>query len=66
LAGRWSLAWFVDAGNAFEGSHIDAKSAAGMGGRWQSPLGPIRIDLAHPFDDPATRWRIHITLGPDL
>ena len=31
LAGRWSLAWFVDAGNAFEGSHIDAKSAAGSG-----------------------------------
>ena len=66
LAGRWSLAGFFDAGNAFEGSHIDAKSAAGLGGRWQSPLGPIRIDLAHPFDDPTTRWRIHITLGPDL
>ncbi|MEO8463769.1 MAG: autotransporter assembly complex family protein [Gammaproteobacteria bacterium] len=66
LTGRWSFACFVDAGNAFEGSHIDAKSAAGLGGRWQSPLGPIRIDLAHPFDDPATRWRIHISLGPDL
>ena len=66
LAGRWSLAWFVDGGNAFEGSHIDAKSATGLGGRWQSPLGPIRIDLAHPLDDPATRWRIHISLGPDL
>ncbi len=66
LRGPWSLAWFVDAGNAFEGSHIDAKSAAGLGGRWQSPLGPIRIDLAHPFDDPATHWRIHISLGPDL
>ena len=66
LRARWSLAWFVDAGNAFEGSHIDWKSAAGIGGRWQSPLGPIRIDLAHPFDDPATRWRIHVSLGPDL
>jgi len=66
LHARWSLAWFVDAGNAFEGSHIDAKSAAGIGGRWQSPLGPIRIDLAHPFDDPATRWRVHVSLGPDL
>jgi translocation and assembly module TamA len=63
---RWSLAFFVDAGNAFERSRIDAKSAAGVGGRWQSPLGPIRIDLAHPFDDPATRWRVHISLGPDL
>ena len=66
LTGRWSLAWFADAGNAFEGSHIEAKSSAGIGGRWQSPLGPIRIDLAHPFDDPGTRWRIHVSLGPDL
>ena len=66
LHGPWSLAWFVDAGNAFEGSHIDAKSAAGFGGRWQSPLGPIRIDLAHPFHDPGTSWRIHVSLGPDL
>jgi translocation and assembly module TamA len=66
LRGRWSVAWFVDAGNAFEGSHIDAKTSAGLGGRWQSPLGPIRIDLAHPFDDATTRWRIHISLGPDL
>ena len=66
LRDRWSLAWFVDAGNAFEGSHLDAKSSAGLGGRWQSPLGPIRIDLAHPFDDPTTRWRVHVSLGPDL
>jgi translocation and assembly module TamA len=66
LKGRWSLAWFADAGNAFEGSHIAAKRSAGFGGRWQSPLGPIRIDLAHPFDDPATQWRFHVSLGPDL
>jgi translocation and assembly module TamA len=66
LHARWSLAYFVDAGNAFEGSHIEAKRSAGLGGRWQSPLGPIRIDLAHPFDDPGTRWRFHVSLGPDL
>jgi translocation and assembly module TamA len=63
---RWSLAFFVDSGNAFEGSHFTAKTGAGLGGRWQSPLGPIRIDLAHPFDDPTTSWRVHISLGPDL
>jgi translocation and assembly module TamA len=66
LHGRWSLALFVDAGNAFEGSSFDAKRSAGLGGRWQSPLGPIRIDFAHPFDDPTDDWRIHISLGPDL
>jgi translocation and assembly module TamA len=66
LRERWSLAFFVDSGNAFEGSRIDAKTGAGIGGRWQSPLGPIRIDLAHPFDDETTSWRLHISLGPDL
>jgi translocation and assembly module TamA len=66
LRDRWSLAFFVDAGNAFEGSDLDAKTGAGLGGRWQSPLGPIRIDLAHPFDDDTTSWRLHISLGPDL
>jgi translocation and assembly module TamA len=67
LRARWSLAFFLDAGNAFEGSHIDAKTSVGMGGRWQSPLGPIRIDLARPLDDPlADDWRVHVSLGPDL
>ncbi len=63
---QWSVAVFVDSGNAFEGTHIDAKTGAGLGARWQSPLGPIRVDLAHPFDDDDTSWRLHISLGPDL
>ena len=62
----WSVAVFVDSGNAFERSSFEAKTGAGIGARWQSPLGPIRIDLAHPFDDTQDAWRVHITLGPDL
>src|SRR5262249_11102981 len=61
---KWSMALFADSGNAFERHAFDAKTGAGFGARWQSPLGPIRIDLAHPFDDPDTSWRLHITLGP--
>jgi translocation and assembly module TamA len=63
---RWSVALFVDSGNAFERSAFDAATGAGFGARWQSPLGPIRVDLAHPFDDPDTSWSLHISLGPDL
>jgi translocation and assembly module TamA len=66
LHGRWSLAFFVDSGNAFEGSAVDAKTGAGIGGRWQSPLGPIRIDLARPVRDDTDSWRFHVSLGPDL
>jgi translocation and assembly module TamA len=63
---RWSVAVFVDSGNAFEGSDFDARTGAGFGARWQSPLGPIRIDIAHPAHDVDTDWRLHISLGPDL
>jgi translocation and assembly module TamA len=66
LRARWSMAFFVDSGNAFERSEMDTKTSVGMGGRWQSPLGPIRIDLALPLDDDDDSWRVHITLGPDL
>jgi translocation and assembly module TamA len=64
LKARWSLAFFVDSGNAFEGSRIDAKTGVGIGGRWQSPLGPIRLDLARALD--IDDWRLHVSLGPDL
>ncbi|HUL82559.1 MAG TPA: autotransporter assembly complex family protein [Gammaproteobacteria bacterium] len=63
---HWSVAMFVDSGNAFDRGAFDTKTGAGIGARWQSPLGPIRVDVAHPFDDPTTNWRLHITLGPDL
>ena len=66
LRARWSLAFFVDSGNAFASSDVDAKTSVGLGGRWQSPLGPIRLDLALPLEDDHDDWRVHITLGPDL
>jgi translocation and assembly module TamA len=63
---RWSVAFFVDTGNAFNGTDIDAKTGAGIGARWRSPLGPIRFDLAAPLDDPDRSVRVHVNLGPDL
>jgi translocation and assembly module TamA len=66
LRERWGIAFFVDTGNAFEGSDLSLKTGVGLGGRWQSPVGPVRLDLAYPLDDPTNDWRVHITLGPDL
>jgi translocation and assembly module TamA len=66
LRERWSLAFFVDSGNAFEGSRLDVQTGVGIGGRWQSPLGPIRIDLARALDGAGRDWRVHVSLGPDL
>lgn len=60
----WRLAAFVDTGNAFDDRHMELKTGAGVGVRWQSPVGPIRLDLAVPLDE--SGWRIHFSLGPDL
>ncbi len=62
----WSIAFFSDVGNAFIDSGADLKSSAGLGARWRSPLGPVRIDLAKPHDGEDRDVRLHITLGPDL
>ena len=67
VARRWAVAAFVDGGNAFGGSGRDTglKLSIGAGARWRSPLGPARIDLAHPLDDD-TVLRLHVRIGPDL
>ncbi len=61
---RWAVAAFVDAGDAFI-DKFDIKRSVGIGVRWQSPVGPVRLDLAKGLDDPE-EFRIHISLGPDL
>lgn len=67
LTDRWSVAGFVDAGNAFGGAGRDTGIKTGVGGgvRWRSPVGPIRADLVHPLDD-AAQIRLHLRVGPDL
>jgi translocation and assembly module TamA len=63
---RWSLAVFADGGNAFDDSGLDVRTGAGIGARWRSPLGPVRIDIAWPVNDPGHGARLHVSLGPDL
>ncbi len=65
IRNNWSLALFVDSGSAFDGNP-EFSTGVGVGVRWYSPLGPVRLDLAHPLDDPDTNLRIHFSLGPDL
>jgi translocation and assembly module TamA len=63
---KWSAAVFYDAGNAMDDVSDPLRKSAGFGIRWGSPVGPIRLDIAFPEDDPDTSWRIHFILGPDL
>jgi translocation and assembly module TamA len=63
---NWGAAVFVDAGDAFK-SNFDANVGAGIGLRWKSPIGLVRVDVARPvvsqLDD---SWRVHLVIGPDL
>lgn len=63
---RFGLAAFIDSGNAFDVSEFHLFKGAGAGVRWRFPFGLLRIDGAQAIDDPDHRWRLHISLGPDL
>jgi translocation and assembly module TamA len=63
---NWAIAAFVDTGSAFGALNADFSTGVGVGFRWYSPVGPIRVDFAHPLDDPSRNFRLHISLGPDL
>lgn len=65
---RWGVAAFIDTGNAFggDGSSTGLQTGVGIGARWRSPIGPIRVDLAHPLDDTSNDFRLHLRIGPDL
>jgi translocation and assembly module TamA len=65
LVGKFALAGFFDAGNAF--ASVDEgvmEQGTGAGVRWRSPVGPIRLDFAFALHHDA--WRVHFTMGPDL
>lgn len=64
----WGAAVFVDAGDAFT-DDLGMNVGAGVGLRWRSPLGPIRLDVGFPVqsDLPIEQgWRLHVQLGPDI
>jgi translocation and assembly module TamA len=63
---NWGAAVFVDAGDAFKSS-FDANVGVGVGVRWKSPIGMVRLDIAQPVvTDLDDSWRIHLVIGPDL
>jgi translocation and assembly module TamA len=63
----WSAAVFLDGGNAFNDfDDIDEKFGAGLGARWRSPVGVVRLDLGFPLEDANDDFQIYITVGPEF
>ncbi len=66
FAPKWRLATFVDGGTATNDYRDDWKIGTGLGVRWLTPVGPVRLDLAFAVTEEDTPWRLHFTLGPEL
>ncbi len=64
---NWGMAAFVDAGNAFDGTDYRPEVGAGLGVRWLSPVGMIRVDLGTPIHNTQKHGiELHVVIGPDL
>ncbi|HKT31552.1 MAG TPA: autotransporter assembly complex family protein [Gammaproteobacteria bacterium] len=63
----FGVAAFVDAGNVFNSFNTSLEKGVGVGLRWRTPVGMVRVDFAHPVKRPdLDRVRIHISIGADL
>ena len=77
LSSHFGVVAFVDGGNVWPGGRqitpSDLRYAAGSGLRYQTPVGPIRVDVGYqlnPIPDlkvdgqpQARRWRLHFSIG---
>ncbi|MDN5872582.1 MAG: BamA/TamA family outer membrane protein, partial [Nitrococcus sp.] len=63
--GDFGAAVFFDAGDAALDPTPSLKKGVGIGLRYRSPVGMVRLDFARPLDgrDP---FRIHFSIGPDI
>ncbi len=63
---NWGVAAFLDGGNAYNLDAITVKTGAGLGLRWYSPIGPIRVDFALPLSESDSSFQIHFAAGTRL
>ncbi|OTG95347.1 hypothetical protein B9T24_11430 [Acinetobacter sp. ANC 4654] len=63
----WRAAIFSDVGNAYDQDFSTPTAySVGLGVRWASSIGPIRIDVASGISDDSHPIRIHFFIGPQL
>ncbi|KHT65561.1 membrane protein [Photobacterium gaetbulicola] len=63
--GNWWGAVFYDYGSAWNDSP-EWLAGAGVGVRWASPVGPIRVDFAWGLDKEKDKFQLHFVLGPEI
>lgn len=63
LVGKWGLAGFVDAAMVGDGTQSDWHAGAGLGLRYATGIGPVRLDLAMPIHGAGDGPQIYVGLG---
>jgi translocation and assembly module TamA len=67
FASNGRAALFVDHGNAVNDLLDPLATGVGVGVRWISPVGPLRLDLAKGLNPEfGGDWRLHFSMGPEL
>lgn len=62
----WALAAFYDLGGADDTPTPKLLGGVGVGVRYLAPIGDIRVDFAHPLNDPDTAVRLHVGIRVGL
>jgi translocation and assembly module TamA len=61
---NWSAAAFYDVGNAFNNlDNLRLAQGAGLGVRYYTPAGPVRVDLARQINVDHPGFQLHISVG---
>jgi translocation and assembly module TamA len=61
---NWSTALFYDVGNAFNNfEDLTWPQSAGLGVRYYTPAGPVRVDLARQINVDNPGFRLVVTIG---
>ena len=63
---KWGAAIFYDGGNAFNTVPFTWKSGAGVGIRWFSLLGPVKVDFAWSISQPSPSFHVYVSIGPEI
>ncbi len=67
IGSNWGVAAFYDVGNAFDNwANIQPAQGAGLGCRYYTPVGPLKLDLARQIGVQDPGYRIHLSIGLEL
>jgi translocation and assembly module TamA len=62
ITDTWGVAAFADAGNAWDnGVNPNLAQGYGIGGRFRTPIGPVRADIA--YGERTQEFRLHFSVG---